>query len=106
MDFLDPAKFALRIQERIALTVFWSPPVSRPETKVQTCDVEIQTLENTVQAQAELIEYLTAKGLLGLLQRWRLRQRYKAVPRRLREDELRNSNLRLKAKLRQHDGHS
>jgi len=69
---------------------------------MESCDVEIQTLENTIQAQAALIERIQAQGLLGFFQRWRLRQRYKDVPRRLREDTLRNDNLRLKAKLREH----
>jgi len=69
------------------------------------CDVEIQTLENTIQAQAELIEKLQAPGPLGLFQRMRLRQRFKDTPRRLHEDALRNDNLRLKAKMREHRGH-
>ena len=73
---------------------------------MHSCDVEIQTLENTIQAQADLIERLQAKGILGLFQRMRYRKRYKDIPRRLREDALRNDNLRLKAKMRQHRGHS
>ena len=72
---------------------------------MELCDVEIQTLENIIQAQAELVEILQAKGPLGFFQRWRLRKRYKLVPRRLREDALRNDNIRLKAKMRAHRGH-
>lgn len=71
---------------------------------MRDCDVEIQTLENTVQAQAELIERIMAKGPLGFFQRLRLGRRYKDLPRRLREDELRNANIRLKAQIKELTG--
>ncbi len=61
-------------------------------------DVENQHLTNQVQVQARLIEQLQSRGLLGLLQRRRVRKM--DLPRYIREDELRALNVRLKEKVR------
>ena len=57
-----------------------------------------QELEIQVQMQARLIEKLQSQGLLGLLQRRRVRKI--DLPRYIREDELRALNVRLKQKVR------
>ena len=58
-----------------------------------------QELEIQVQTQARLIEKLQSQGLLGLLQRRRVRKM--DLPRYIREDELRALNVRLKQKVRE-----
>ena len=58
-----------------------------------------QELEIQVQTQARLIEQLQSRGLLGLLQRRRVRKM--DLPRYIREDELRALNIRLKQKVRE-----
>lgn len=67
---------------------------------------QIQHLENVTQAQAEEIEHLRSRGLLGFFQRRRLRKMMEAgtLVRRLREDELRVQVHRLKAALRKEKG--
>ncbi len=56
-------------------------------------------MEHLVQTQARLIEKLQSRGLLGLLQRRRVRKM--DLPRYIREDELRALNIRLKEKVRE-----
>ncbi|MEE9149970.1 MAG: hypothetical protein V3U27_21540 [Candidatus Tectomicrobia bacterium] len=58
-----------------------------------------QELEIQAQTQARLIEQLQSRGLLGLLQRRRVRKM--DLPRYIREDELRALNARLKQKVRE-----
>ena len=60
--------------------------------------IQIQHLENVTQAQAELIESLTSKGVFGWAQRRRVRamMQGKQLVRRLREDDLRAHVARLK----------
>jgi len=60
---------------------------------------QIQRLENIIQVQAEEIEHLRSRGLLGFFQRRRLRKMYDAgtLARRLREDVLRGQVRALKA---------
>lgn len=63
-------------------------------------DVIIQSLENAVQQQARIIELMQARGPFAFFQKRRLRKRALDIIKYKREDELRNSNLRLKAELR------
>ncbi len=60
-----------------------------------------QELEIQVQTQARLIEQLQSRGLLGLLQRRRIRKM--DLPKYIREDELRALNVRLKQRIRELD---
>ena len=60
-----------------------------------------QELEIQVQTQARLIEKLQSQGLLGLLQRRRVRKT--DLSRYIREDELRALNVRLKQRVRELD---
>ena len=63
--------------------------------------VQLQTLENTVQAQEEFIEHLKSHGIFGWFQRRRIRKMMegKILVRRLREDSMRAQILRLKEEL-------
>ena len=63
----------------------------------------MRKLENIVQSQAEEIEHLKSKGIFGFFQRRRLRKMMEAgrLVHRLKEDELRQQNLRLKERIRE-----
>lgn len=64
---------------------------------------EVRRLENILQAQAEEIEHLKSRGVFGFFQRRRLRKATEAgrMVHRLKEDELRQQNLRLKERVRE-----
>ena len=64
---------------------------------------EVRRLENVVQAQAEVIEHLKSRGVFGFFQRRRLRKMTEAgrMVHRLKEDELRQQNFRLKERVRE-----
>jgi hypothetical protein len=62
--------------------------------------VFIQHLENVIAQQARQIEVLNSRGLFGLAQRRRMRSESKFLNRYLKEDELRQNNLRLKRKVK------
>jgi len=62
--------------------------------------IYIQHLENVVAQQARQIEMLKARGPLGFFQRRRLSKEGLFLNRNLTEDQLRQSNLRLKRKVK------
>jgi hypothetical protein len=63
----------------------------------------VRHLENVIQAQADEIEHLRSKGIFGFFQRRRLRKGTEAgrIVHRLKEDELRQQNFRLKERVRE-----
>lgn len=71
--------------------------MSRTEEQLWTY---CQHLENVVAQQARQIELLNSRGLFGMAQRKRMRQKNLFLNRYLKEDELRQANLRLKKKVR------
>ena len=69
----------------------------------EDCDIQIRHLENLVGDQARTIDKLRARGPLGFFQRRRIRRENSAaaMSARVKEDELRNQAITLKAKIRE-----